>query len=118
MISELKSVLFSDLIFILQNLNCRHLYQLSLSKFLQLQQLSFMAVHQSLTKSEQNLAGKPQENIRKPTTGVFAVKVLESAILDRHVGGNIYRQVGKRCCHWDSNLQTTHSLHQIAAFYC
>ena len=46
-------------------------------------------------KSKQNLTGKPQESIRKPTTTIFATKILESGRLDERFGGNIYRQVEK-----------------------
>ena len=71
--------------------------QLSVIQFLQLQQLLqlYGFYGQSLKKSKHNLTGKPQENIRKPATAIFAAKILESGRLDRHAGGNIYQQMEK-----------------------
>mgnify|MGYP001792261004 CR=1 FL=1 len=58
--------------------------------FLSASSYSFMAIHhvQRLTKSGQNLNGKPQE---KTINSSFCIGILESGRLDRYAVGNIYQ---------------------------
>ena len=70
----------------------------------------FMTIHhgQRLTKSEQNLTDKLQENIRKPTTAIFQLRCWSLGDW----------QVEEKFWLWDLNLQTTDSLHNSPASYC
>ena len=125
MIFELSSALFSYLTFIVLKINYIYIHVnrgiyisfLSASSCSFNSPYSFMAFYHRhcLTKSQQNLTGKPKENIEKPTTAIFGAKILESGRQDRYVGGNIYWQEDKKSRLRDSNPQNPHWLHSSSA---